>query len=113
MGFLDRFSGNTDAIRFCEVLTKMNKMMIQFNNKRFDGNIDKALFEEINDCYCSLIELIKILPPGRIENMMEKSCQRYTDGVVQVAFIGKANVTLSQTWYRSQMDFKIIEAAII
>lgn len=107
MGLFDVFTGKSnDAIVFCDVLSKMNKLLIQFSNTwNSNGKIDRKLYQEIDSCYQALIQSIELMPPGRVESMMEKPITRYTDGLVQVAFIGKSNYSLGETWMRSQQDY--------
>ncbi len=113
MGIFNLFSGkNKDAIKFCEILSNLNKLMIEFKTNSYDGRINKNLYNEIKLHFEFLNQSILNSSEERIVKLMETPITRYTDGEVQVAFISESNYTLGSTWFRSRMDFERIEQMV-
>jgi hypothetical protein len=114
MGFFDLFSRkNKDAIMFCKVLSKMNKLMNEFNSGYFaNGRIDKYLHKQIKFHFEDLNQSILAAQIEYVEKLMETPITRYSDGEVQIALLSKSNYTLGSTWFRSRMDFERIDRIV-
>jgi len=101
-------------MKFCKSLTLLNKAIISFNNSWFnEKELDMDSTVNINHHYKQLLQYGNSLGDDRIETMMSKECQRYDDGLVQVAVFGKPNVTLFQTWKRTLLDLNMIDRIFV